>query len=373
MTRKRIILSLGVVILVTGTLTELLLRSRRPASVSSDDTGPVVSVTVAPIIKASFTETITGWGQVEPEQATAGRPAASGRVASPTAGLLAAVLCGEGQLVERGAVLFRLDTRVADVNVGRARGALDFAEQRLTRQEQLGPGEATSRQAYEQAQQEVEAAHRALALAETERALLVIPAPLSGTVVRLNARRGDAVEPTQVLAEIIDLQRLVVPAAIPTPDALRVKVGAQVQLLTEYPPAGNDSSKSVRPAARSAVTFVGRQVNQDSDTVIIRAAVPPTTRLRPGQFITMRVQVDQRRDRLAVPEESLVRDNDGESLAIVEGSVAIKQRVTAGLRNGVLREVEGEGLREGLMVAVSGAFDLGKRTRVQIVSSNERK
>jgi hypothetical protein len=39
------------------------------------------------------------------------------------------------------------------------------------------------------------------------------------------------------------------------------------------------------------------------------------------------------------------------------------------VREGELREIEGDGLQEGLLVAVDGAFDLGPRTTVSIRNS----
>ena len=44
--------------------------------------------------------------------------------------------CAEGQRVAKGAVLFRLDSRVADVAVAKARQALQFAEQAFERQKE---------------------------------------------------------------------------------------------------------------------------------------------------------------------------------------------------------------------------------------------
>lgn len=333
------------------------------ASESEPTDEPVVTVSVAPIVRATFHDIVTGWGHVEPEPAMAGRLPASAQVASPVAGLLAEVLAGEGDRVARGAPLFRLDSRVSDVGVARAREAVRFAEQQLARQEQLGPGAATSRQAYEEALQQVQAARNALALAEREQSLLTIVAPIDGTIVRLNARPGDAVEPARVLAEVVDLHRLVVSAAIKNADVARVRPGQPVELISDP----ETMPRLPRAATVSGtVVFVGSQVDRATDTVVVRAAVPPSSLLRPGQLVTARIHVETRRNRLAIPVDSVLPDPGGPTIAVVDGDMAVKRRVTVGVREGGLREIEGDGLREGLLVAVDGAFDLGPRTRVRV-------
>ena len=110
------------------------------------------------------------------------RPAASARVAPFVPGVVTQVKCVEGQRVEKGAVLFQLDTRAADV-------AVDFAEKTLERQRKLVQIESTSQKALQEAEQQ-------LAAARAQRALLQVQAPLAGTVVRVNVKPGEAVDLT---------------------------------------------------------------------------------------------------------------------------------------------------------------------------------
>jgi RND family efflux transporter MFP subunit len=370
MIRYRPILFGAAAVFIVAGLAAIIMRiGDAPVDSETDENAePVVSVSVAPIVKATFHEIVAGWGHVEPEPAMAGRPPASAQVASPIAGLLASVLAGEGQRVDRDAVLFRLDSRLADVAVDRARAALRFAEQQMARQERLRPGEVTSRKAYERAQQQVQEARAALALAERERSLLTIRAPIAGTIVRLNARLGDTVESSRVLAEIMDLRRLVVSAGIRSAEVGLVKVGQPADLVTEAG-TGDGTLRGTSTSVSSSVVYVGTLVNRTTDAVVVRVSVPPASGLRPGQLVTARILVETRQDRLAVPVDSVLPDPDGPSIAIVAGNVAIKRPVTVGVREGALREIEGDGLREGMLVAVEGAFDLSSRTTVSIRNS----
>lgn len=336
-----------------------------------DEAPTVVSVTVTPIVSATLHGYIDGWGTVEPEPAGNGRPPASATIATPIAGLVSAITCQEGQRVTRGTVLFRLDSRVADIAVAHGQQAVAFAQRLVARQEQLGPGEATSQRAYQEAQQQLASAQSALASAELQRKLLDITAPIDGTIVGLHAKLGDAVDPATALADVIDLTRLVVNVSVRSLDVRQIKVG-QIAHVSVGTAPGRTPAVTAESAADTAVSarvsFIGSQVDADTDTVRIRVPVPTRSGLRPGQFVTVRIAADDRPDRLAVPVESLLQGPDGPEIALVEGDIATRTRVTPGLREGNLVEVTGDGLRAGMSVVVRGAYGLPPTSRVVVVS-----
>jgi membrane fusion protein (multidrug efflux system) len=184
--------------------------------------------------------------------------------------------------------------------------------------------------------------------------LLEIKAPIAGTLVRVDARLGRSVEPNTVLAEVIDFDRLVVTARVPSREALLLKPGQPVGFGPGGPVTGT-------------LVLVGRDIDPRTDTVMVRAAVPPDARLLPGQFLNIRIAAEERRDRLAVPIESLVIEDGRSEIAVVEGDRAARRPVTAGLRDGDQVEVDGEGLREGMTVVTVGAYGLPKESRIRIV------
>jgi membrane fusion protein, multidrug efflux system len=338
----------------------------RPAETPSADPPPVVSVTVAPVVRMTMHAYVEGWGSVEPEPAGEGRPAASARVTSPVPGIVAQVLGSEGQRIAQGTILFRLDSRVADVAVERARQAVRVAAQLVTRQEELGPGQATSQKAYQEALAQLTAAQSELSTAELQRRFLDVPAPIAGTVVRISARLGDAIDPSTVLAELVDLARLVVSASIRSVDIAQVKRGQHLEFSLGAAPE-NSVSPSSATTSLGTVEYIGSQVDSATDTVLVRARVPRDASIRPGQFVNVRIEVEERPDRLAVPVESLVQGEAGSEVAIVQGDTASRTRVTTGLRERGLVEVEGDGLREGVSVAVQGAYGLPATSKVEVI------
>ena len=304
-----------------------------------------VAVQVAKVTRATLRTRVEAYGLVEPEPAGGGQPAGATRLAATVAGVVMAVPAKEGERVEAGAVIVKLDDRLA-------LSALALAEQQFERQKKLRTVEGTSEKSFQEASQQLAAARAQLALVQ-------LATPLSGVVARINVQPGQAVDLNTVVAEVVDPSRLVVTASVPGNEAARLKAGQPAELFVEN--AG-------QPAASGNVSFVSPAVDSKTGTVLVRVALPKDSGLRPGQFVRARIVSEERAGRLAVPLASVVTDVEGHSvIALVEGDQAAQKSVKAGVRDGGLVEVEGEGLKEGDTVVTVGAFGLPQQTKVRVV------
>jgi membrane fusion protein (multidrug efflux system) len=415
---------------------------------------PVVSVHMGKITRATVRRYVEGYGTVEPQPAQEGAPAASARVASPVAGLLAEVLCVQGQRVEKGALLFQLDDRsaraeeekaqaavlsakaslnrlkafprpdqikVAEMQVERARRALEYSQKKNARLVKLVADELASEKTLQEAELELLAAQndlgvadkqllllrssptpeeiaeaqgkvveaeKALAAAQVQRSILKIRSPLAGTVVRVKVNPGEAVDLSTVLAEIVDLDRLAVEGTIPSSGLRGVTPGQEVELSpgAQAPrnpgataaPAQNPSAtpapapgETPRPTLRGKVLFVGLDVDRKSDSGLVRVSVPPKAGLLPGQFVHFRIVVEEHKNHLVVPQESVVITPEGKSVIVgLLGEKAVQKEVQVGLREGGWVEVEGEDLKEGQPVVTRGAYGLPDEARIREEGKN---
>jgi membrane fusion protein (multidrug efflux system) len=302
-----------------------------------------VPVHVGKIKRVTLRGYVTAYGTVEAEPAGE-RPAASARVAPSVPGVVTEVKCVEGQRVDKGALLFQLDSRAADV-------AAAFAEKSLERQKKLVQVDGTSQKTLQDAEQQ-------LAAARAQQALLRVQAPLAGTVVRVNVRPGEAVDLTTALAEVIDLDRLVASAQVPSSELAALKAAQPAEVLAD---------KS-GPPVLGAVSYISSEVDPKTGTALVRASVPANSGLRPGQFVTLRIVSEEHKDRLAVPVESVVKDAEGSTvIALVQGDKAAQKAVKTGLREGGLIEVEADGLQADMPVVTEGAYGLPKETRIRVL------
>jgi membrane fusion protein (multidrug efflux system) len=103
-----------------------------------------------------------------------------------------------------------------------------------------------------------------------QQSLLSGEAPLNGTLMRFSARLGEPADASTPLAEIVDLDRLIVAVRVPRAEVAGIKTGQKATL---------QSSHDGKPVA-AAVTFVSAQVDAATDTVLVRLSLPKDSGLR---------------------------------------------------------------------------------------------
>jgi membrane fusion protein (multidrug efflux system) len=313
-----------------------------------------VAVEVGKITRATLRRAITAYGVIEPE---AGNAPASARLAPAVPGIITEVNGVEGKRVEKGDILFRLDSRAADAAVAKAQMGIDFAQKNSERQKKLIAAEGTSEKLVLEAQQALAAAQTELAAAKVQQSLLRGEAPLAGTIVRFTARPGEAADITVPLVEIVDLDRLVASVHVPSAEAAEVRAEQNAQILPANGAAPIDCK----------VTLVIPQVDPATDSVLVRLAVPKGGGVLLGQPVIARIFCEEHKDCLAVPFASVVKDGEGgATIALVEDGKATRRPIKTGLRENELIEVEGEGLSAGQTVVTVGAYGLPKETRVRV-------
>jgi membrane fusion protein (multidrug efflux system) len=258
--RRNALIVMSIVIIAIAIL--LVRRALRTSEAEQENITHLVAVYAGTISKTTLHRAIIAYGVVEPQPAGAGSAPAAANIASPFAGVLALVSCHEGQKVKQGSLLFTLDNRLASLQVEKAKQALSFARFTYQRQKKLLAVEGTSQKNFEAAAQQYDNARNELANARTQESLLQIRAPIDGTITRVNVRPGEAVETTTALADIINLERLVVTATVPSREALQLQAGQVVEI----------NSDEAREAGK--IIFVGSEIDPRSDSVIVRVSLP---------------------------------------------------------------------------------------------------
>jgi membrane fusion protein (multidrug efflux system) len=318
-----------------------------------------VAVQVGTVLKADLRARVEAYGVVEPEPAKSGHPGGGAKLAAPFAGLVVAVHVVEGQSVKAGDVVVELDDRMAQAAVEKARHALVFAQQVADRLGRLISSGAVSMQLKQEADQRLAGARAELASAQAAIAQVRLASPLDGMVARVSVQPGQSVDLNTVVAEVIDLKRLVASVSVPADEATPLMTGQAAEIFT-------DNAK--KPATTGSVSFVSPSVDQKTGSALVRLALPENSGMRPGQFVGARIVTEELTDRLVVPRDSVVKADDAEVIYVVEGDKAVQTPVKTGLRDGNLIEVEAEGLKEGDTIVTVGAYGLPKETKIKITN-----
>ena len=220
----------------------------------------------------------------------------------------------------------------------------EYAKEELERQKKLYADHNTSLKALQDAVSQVTS--------------LRVVSPLSGTVVRVNVKPGAAVDTSTIVAEVMDLNRLMVKTDIPESDANELKTGESVQV-------------QCSPPVTATLFFVNPAVNMNSGTVEAWVALPSGSHLRPGQFVPFEIVTAVHTNCLAAPQESVVTDENGNSvISLVQGDQAIRTPVKIGFHENGWTEVEGHALKAGDTVVTVGAYGLPEKTQIKVVNSS---
>ena len=360
---------IGLLILLAGAFVVYYLFHGNITSTSQQQEEEIVtevSVQVGKVSLSALHGYILAYGSIKPDVGSIAKPPASVRITTPVEGIISEVVCIEGQEVNLGDTLFRLDSRIAQVAVKKAQQSVELAKQNLARQKELIRNQGTSKKLLQQAEYELATAKDELKRADTELSLHQIGAPISGTIVRVLARPGEAVGVTSILAELVDRNRLIVEFRVPSNEIRVLKPGQKVKIETGNGIGGLDSE--IRQV-NGELTFIDSVIDPESDTVLARASVPTESELKSGQFVRVRIIYLEKSNCLTVPEESLVTTSEGQTvISIIENGKALQKIVQPGLRENGLVEVQGDGIHEGMQVVTVGAYGLPPETKVRIIT-----
>lgn len=288
---------------------------------TADDERPAVAV--APVV-AVDTATVQR-GEIAQRIAAPGSLAAlrESRIGAEVSGLIEAVFVHEGDRVEQGAPLFRIDAEPYQLALRQARAGLDLAraERRqiqsdLARARDLHGRQVVAEQAVErlETQLAVGRAREAQAAESVHRAELdlrrtTVRAPYAGAVVSRLADEGTTAlsQPQTIVLVLQETHELEARATIPETHAAQVHVGDRAVVTVEGQPAPIETE----------ISAVGDAVDPATHTYEVKMRVPnPDHRLKAGVFAEFMIHPQPRKDVLLVPREA-IRTEEGRTRVLV--------------------------------------------------------
>src|SRR5260221_6251995 len=122
--------------------------------------------------------------------------------------------------------------------------------------------------------------------------------------------------------------------------------------------------------ATGALTVIDNQVNATTGTVTYKATFANSEQvLWPGQFVNVRVELDIRRDVLALPVRAVQQGPDGPFVFVVGPKQVVDKRpITVGLLSKTTAIVDA-GLQPGEMAATDGHYRILNVTRADVLAS----
>jgi membrane fusion protein (multidrug efflux system)/multidrug efflux system membrane fusion protein len=293
------------------------------------------------------------------------------QITARVGGAIERLLFQEGDTVKQGQLLAEIELRRYQLALNSAQASLARAEaarveaerehERAIKLNEEGVGTAA-----EVASWSTKIATSAAQAAEAKAAVGVaalnlrearVTAPISGTIETRSVETGQYVQPSTVLATLIQRDPLRLRFQVTETDAAALRES----MVLEFGAKGGSQRYSAR------ITHVGGAANEKTRMVPVLAEVlGDSSALRPGTFAEVRVPIRTEQDALVVPETAIRPSERGFLGFVVRGDVAEERKLELGLRTPEGLVQVKSGLSKGELLVIRGGEALKDKAKVKI-------
>jgi membrane fusion protein (multidrug efflux system) len=286
-------------------------------------------------------------------------------------GMISQVLVEEGDLVQKGQVLARLDDKVlvSELKAKQAEAeAAAFEVERLTakklEKEKLFQGRAATASEVREVGFELDKALAKVRGAQAEVASLaarernlVLKAPVAGTVIKRLSEPGEVVTPnsTRKVLKLADCRQVLCEVELGERLYTQIKAGQEVLLLADALPGRRFTGK---------VHAVGVEIDEKNRTFVVKVAVDnQDLALKPGMFVRASVLTGGQAASLWLPPQAL-KDEQGDQaeVTVIQDRRATPRKVRLGRREpGRVQVLDGVSAGELVLVPGDGEAPADRR------------
>ena len=176
---------------------------------------------------------------------------------------------------------------------------------------------------------------------------VALVAPISGVITHSYVTQGQAVDRTQNLCEIENLESVWVTANVPEKDAGKLKVGSSAVIIAKAFPDYE---------FEGVIQVIGSALDPKTRSIPVKCIVVNAgKRLKPEMFAEVKLAYGSQKDVLTVPSSAVVADGDEQIIFVLEDGAFVRHEVEDGLRQNGRTEII-SGINSGQKIASEGAF-----------------
>ncbi|HEY9082660.1 MAG TPA: efflux RND transporter periplasmic adaptor subunit [Vicingaceae bacterium] len=268
------------------------------------------------------------------------------------AGVLTKVFVKEGQFVNKGEVLAKIDDGGLNQQLSQMETQLALAKTTFERQERLWKDKIGSEIQFLQAKANYETQQKAVSQMKEQLAKTTITAPFSGVIDDVMSEQGQVVSPgMNQLFRIINLNDMFIEAEIPENYITNIKTGSQVNV---YFPVLNDT-------VTSTIRQVSNYINPNNRTFKIEIAITNENKMvKPNMTALLSINNYVNDSALVLPQAIISENAEGEKYvyAVKKGkknrNYAEKRVIKIGKTQNGVAEIT-EGIANGDIIIEEGA------------------
>jgi membrane fusion protein (multidrug efflux system) len=283
-------------------------------------------------------------------------------VIAKVAGEIRHILVEEGDDVNQGDVLARLDGDRLRLELNESRARLRKLQRDFERNKDLKEKGLISEGDFENIQYELEALQASYNLANLELDYTQIRAPISGVVSERYVKLGNTIAVGEPVFRVTSFEPLVAYLHIPEREYRQIASGQPVRI---------DIDALAGAQIFEDVTRVSPVVDPDTGTFKITIEIDDAQRrIKPGMFGRMSIIYDRHENALQVPRSAIVEEIGTTSVFVVEDGVAIRRPVTTGFSaNGFIEIIEG--IDDDDYVITVGQVGLKPEAAVSVINATD--
>ncbi|MFD2517630.1 efflux RND transporter periplasmic adaptor subunit [Salinimicrobium flavum] len=279
-------------------------------------------------------------------------------------GVLLQVLVEEGEQVQKGQILARIDDGGLSSQLAQLETQAALARTTFERQQRLWEQNIGSEIQYLEAKSNFEAVQNSVDQLKSQLGKTVVRAPFSGMIDEKFSDQGEVVAPGQSrLFRLINLSDMYITAAVPESYLGKIKKGTEV--MVEIAATGTEFS--------SQISQVGSFVNPNNRTFEIKVDVPDNRErlVKPNLIATVKLNDYTSENAITIPENTIQKNAAGESVAYVvkpeNDSTGVAERRI--LETGFTYDEKIEilsGIKPGELLITRGAKNIHEGEKVKI-------
>jgi membrane fusion protein (multidrug efflux system) len=278
------------------------------------------------------------------------------KVYSQAARLVRELLVEEGDGVQKGQVLLRLQDEEQRSALAKIKSQHVKERREYEQQERLFKKELISEEMFNNASYEMDQLAISMEDAKRELSYAEVRAPLNGTITGRLVNLGDQVTVGQHLFDLVDFDSIVARIYVPEKDLARLEVGQTAWV----------TSQSAGGATRGQVERISPIVDPQTGTVKVTIAFSGGGAVRPGIYVDVNLVTEIHRNALLVPKRALIYDQD----QIFVYRLGEERRVERLLIESILENRESvepaAGLEEGDEIVIAGQAGLKDNALVRL-------
>lgn len=311
-----------------------------------------VPVEVAEVGQATVSASYSGTANLEADKRA--------EVVAEVTGVLESIHAEEGDVVEKGQILARLEQDKPQLELNRALADLERIDAELKRAKKLHERKMKSSEEYDRLRFDLRAQNASVELAKLNLAHTSIRAPISGVISQREARVGNLISNGEKVFSVLDLNSLQAELFVPEKELAVLKPGLPVDITVDAWPGRVFKAKLKR---------ISPIIDSGSGTFAITIEIPADPALKAGMFVRASVTYDPHPDAIVVDRSAVIMEDGESSVFVVKEDMTVEKRmVETGYLSGSRIEIL-TGLKVGETVVTTGKNSLKNEALIEIVSA----